>query len=393
MPTSARTADAATLQAEYQGETAHEAAAGDGAAAGEPVELVDAGDGRVGHRGHRPRVAEAARRRGRRGRHDRRGLDRQGRRRGPLARRRAPCSRRSSSRTTSSRSARRSRGSRPARVRREPAAAPDSTRPPPAAGNGGAAADSDAKASPVAQRIAAAEGVDLSRRQRHRRRRADHEGRRDRRQGGRQRSRRARRRPRARRRSSAAPPGCSRRRWRRAARSRPRPRSGRSPSTRSTPSARPSTAPLSERGMKVSFTHLIAWAIVEAGKEWRAMSRSFEERDGKPNVDRPRRDQPRDRRRRREEGRLAEPDGPVHPGRRPGRLQGLPRQVRGADPQDARELADRRRLHRHQHHADQPRRPRHRRLGPAADERPGDDRRHRLDRLPAGVVALAAPSA
>jgi 2-oxoglutarate dehydrogenase E1 component len=41
---------------------------------------------------------------------------------------------------------------------------------------------------------------------------------------------------------------------------------------------------LAERGMKVSFTHLIAWAIVEAATEWRAMGRSFEERDGKPNV-------------------------------------------------------------------------------------------------------------
>ena len=41
---------------------------------------------------------------------------------------------------------------------------------------------------------------------------------------------------------------------------------------------------LSERGMKVSFTHLIAWAIVEAGREWPAMARSFEVRDGKPNV-------------------------------------------------------------------------------------------------------------
>ena len=41
---------------------------------------------------------------------------------------------------------------------------------------------------------------------------------------------------------------------------------------------------LAERGMKISFTHLIAWAIVEAGKEWRAMARTFEERDGKPNV-------------------------------------------------------------------------------------------------------------
>ena len=41
---------------------------------------------------------------------------------------------------------------------------------------------------------------------------------------------------------------------------------------------------LAERGMKVSFTHLIAWAIVEASREWPSMSRTFEERDGKPHV-------------------------------------------------------------------------------------------------------------
>ncbi|HYJ80212.1 MAG TPA: 2-oxo acid dehydrogenase subunit E2, partial [Longimicrobiaceae bacterium] len=41
---------------------------------------------------------------------------------------------------------------------------------------------------------------------------------------------------------------------------------------------------LSERGLKVSFTHLIAWAIVQAASDWRAMARTFEERDGKPNV-------------------------------------------------------------------------------------------------------------
>ena len=41
---------------------------------------------------------------------------------------------------------------------------------------------------------------------------------------------------------------------------------------------------LSEQGMKVSFTHLIAWAIVEAAKEWRSMARTFAEIDGKPNV-------------------------------------------------------------------------------------------------------------
>ncbi len=41
---------------------------------------------------------------------------------------------------------------------------------------------------------------------------------------------------------------------------------------------------LKERGMKVSFTHLIAWAIVRAAKEWPVMGRAFEERDGKPTV-------------------------------------------------------------------------------------------------------------
>ncbi len=39
---------------------------------------------------------------------------------------------------------------------------------------------------------------------------------------------------------------------------------------------------LKERGMKVSFTHLIAWAIVQAAKEWPVMTRAFELRDGKP---------------------------------------------------------------------------------------------------------------
>ncbi len=41
---------------------------------------------------------------------------------------------------------------------------------------------------------------------------------------------------------------------------------------------------LKEKGMKVSFTHLIAWAIVKAGIEWPVMARAFEQRDGKPHV-------------------------------------------------------------------------------------------------------------
>ncbi len=43
-------------------------------------------------------------------------------------------------------------------------------------------------------------------------------------------------------------------------------------------------AVLKDRGMKVSFTHLIAWAIVKAAQEWPVMGRAFEERDGKPFV-------------------------------------------------------------------------------------------------------------
>ncbi|MGI9556900.1 MAG: multifunctional oxoglutarate decarboxylase/oxoglutarate dehydrogenase thiamine pyrophosphate-binding subunit/dihydrolipoyllysine-residue succinyltransferase subunit [Solirubrobacterales bacterium] len=41
---------------------------------------------------------------------------------------------------------------------------------------------------------------------------------------------------------------------------------------------------LKERGTKVSFTHLIAWAIALAGRDWPVMASSFEERDGKPHV-------------------------------------------------------------------------------------------------------------
>jgi len=41
-------------------------------------------------------------------------------------------------------------------------------------------------------------------------------------------------------------------------------------------------AVLKERGLKVSFTHLIAWAIVQATKEFPVMVRTFEQRDGKP---------------------------------------------------------------------------------------------------------------
>jgi len=43
-------------------------------------------------------------------------------------------------------------------------------------------------------------------------------------------------------------------------------------------------AALAERGMKVSFTHLIAWAIVKAAVEWPAMARTYSEPEDKPHV-------------------------------------------------------------------------------------------------------------
>jgi 2-oxoglutarate dehydrogenase E1 component len=41
---------------------------------------------------------------------------------------------------------------------------------------------------------------------------------------------------------------------------------------------------LKDRGTKLSFTHLIAWAIVVAAQEWRVMARVYAEEDGKPQV-------------------------------------------------------------------------------------------------------------
>jgi 2-oxoglutarate decarboxylase len=41
---------------------------------------------------------------------------------------------------------------------------------------------------------------------------------------------------------------------------------------------------LKERAMKVSFTHLIAWAIVEAARKWPVMGRVYAESDGRPQV-------------------------------------------------------------------------------------------------------------
>lgn len=41
---------------------------------------------------------------------------------------------------------------------------------------------------------------------------------------------------------------------------------------------------LADRGMKLSFTHLVAWAIVQATRDWPVMARHFDLADGKPHV-------------------------------------------------------------------------------------------------------------
>ena len=148
-------------------------------------------------------------------------------------------------------------------------------------------------------------------------------------------------------------------------------------------------AVLKERGMKVSFTHLIAWAIVKAAQEWPVMGRALRGARRQAHRDRAGRRQPRHRRRRRAQG-PALADGPLHQGRRPPRLRGLPLLLRGADHQDAGEQPHRRRLPGHQHQPDQPRRARHGRLGAAPADGPGHDRRLRLARLSGRVEARAA---
>ena len=151
---------------------------------------------------------------------------------------------------------------------------------------------------------------------------------------------------------------------------------------------------LKERGLKVSFTHLVAWAIVAgdqrlpgdgadlrgARRASRSRSRAGRSTSGSPSTSR--------RRTARHSLMVPAIKGSDEP-----RLRRLPLQLRRADREDAREQAHRRRLPGHQHLAHQPGRDRHRRLGAAPAQRPERDHRHRLDRLPAGVAARLAGTA
>ena len=134
---------------------------------------------------------------------------------------------------------------------------------------------------------------------------------------------------------------------------------------------------------KVSFTHLIAYAIARAGTDdMPVMAHHFEEIEGKPH--------------RVEDGQVnlglavdvEKKDGsrtlmvPVIRNAGRMRFDAFPRCLRRAGGEGAHEHPHGRRPDGREHDADEPRWPRHGRLRPAADGRPGHDRRHRLDRLP-----------
>ena len=142
---------------------------------------------------------------------------------------------------------------------------------------------------------------------------------------------------------------------------------------------------LKEAGHKVSFTHLIAYAIARAATEQMpVMARHFAEIDGKPHASTtaPSTSASRSTSRSKDGGRTLM----VPVIRDAGRLSllRLPRRLQRPDRPRPREQADRRRPAGRERLAHQPRRDRDDRLRSAADDRPGHDRRHRRDRLPAG---------
>ena len=140
---------------------------------------------------------------------------------------------------------------------------------------------------------------------------------------------------------------------------------------------------LKESGKKLSFTHLIAWAIVQAARDMPVMGHAYAEEDGKPQRVDARHRQPRPGRGRGAQGRhpLARRAGAAR--RERARLRRLRGALRRAGRGRARQHAPARRLPGREHHAHQSRRDRHRRQRSAADARPGHDRRDRRDRLPA----------
>ena len=93
------------------------------------------------------------------------------------------------------------------------------------------------------------------------------------------------------------------------------------------------------------------------------------------------------------EGRKPRAGGAGDQARRDDGLRRLPRGLRGAGREGAHQPPDARRLRRRHHVAHQPGRPRHGRLGAAADGRSGQHHRRRGDRLSGGVLRRAGGAA
>ena len=140
------------------------------------------------------------------------------------------------------------------------------------------------------------------------------------------------------------------------------------------------------RREKISFTHLIAYAIVQATKQQPVMGHTLVMRDGVPHrvqpegialglaVDVQRKDGSR--------GLVV----PVIKRAETMDFASLPRGLRDAGREGAHQQADAGRLRRRHHVAHQPRRARHGGIGAPAHGRPGKHHRGRCDRLPGGVL-------
>ena len=98
------------------------------------------------------------------------------------------------------------------------------------------------------------------------------------------------------------------------------------------------------RGGKISFTHLIGYAMVQAVKKFPNMNRHFAEVDGKPNAVTPDHTQPRARDRPAGQGRQPSARGRRHQGLRDNALRPVHRRLRGHRAACPRRQADRRGL-------------------------------------------------
>ncbi len=139
------------------------------------------------------------------------------------------------------------------------------------------------------------------------------------------------------------------------------------------------------RGGKVSFTHLVGFALVEALAEMPEMNHAYTEVDGKPGRRTAGAHQPRHRDRPGEGRRHPPAARPEHQALRVDGLRPVLGGLRGRRPPRANQQARRRRLRRHDDQPDQPGHDRHRALGAAAHEGPGHDHRRRGDGVPGRV--------